>query len=94
MLSVLRLQQDFNAAGLKHKKHWHSFTAPGYFLPLEEVMQGLETKGKLFIDRAACEALLKGPLRCHRCDAAQDDMPALKRHIRSCAHPANAADSI
>mmetsp|Transcript_9263 Transcript_9263/g.27829 ORF Transcript_9263/g.27829 Transcript_9263/m.27829 type:complete len:698 (+) Transcript_9263:62-2155(+) len=86
------ISQDLSAAGLKNKKHWHSFTAPGFFLPLGEVLQRLEAEGQLFIDPVAAELLLKGPMQCHRCRAPLANMPTLKQHIQGCPAPYNAAD--
>lgn len=89
---LVRGGQDLSAAGLKNKKHWHSFTAPGFFLPLGEVLQRLEAEGQLFIDPVAAELLLKGPMQCHRCRAPLANMPTLKQHIQGCPAPYNAAD--
>lgn len=40
--------------------------------------------GRLDYSLPAKEALLKGDLRCHRCGAAQPNMPWLKEHIGAC----------
>lgn len=43
--------------------------------------------GALRYSLHAKEALLKQDLRCHRCGAAQANMPQLKAHIASCTAP-------
>jgi hypothetical protein len=43
--------------------------------------------GRLRLDAGAAEALLRAPLRCHRCGGAQADMPRLRAHIAACAAP-------
>ncbi len=43
--------------------------------------------GRLQIDTAAAEALLKNDLKCHRCGGAQASFPRLREHIRACAAP-------
>lgn len=77
------VSDDFHSDCLKNKKHWNSFATP-FFLPLDSVVAKLEAGGKVEVDRAAAEALLKQDLRCHRCGAPQRTMPALKAHIASC----------
>jgi aprataxin len=80
--------QDFNSAGLKHKKHWNSFTAAGFFLDAAWVLQELRgPTGMLEYSPQEKEALLKGDLRCHRCGAAQSNMPRLKQHVAGCGAP-------
>jgi len=48
------------------------------------VRADLQAHGRVAVDRGAAEALLKVPLRCNRCGAAQSNMPKLKTHIRAC----------
>ena len=80
------MPQDFDSPCIKHKKHWNSFTTP-FFLPLAAVKAELASKGRLEINRQAAEQLLKGDLRCHRCQATCKNMPALKVHIAACKAP-------
>jgi aprataxin len=72
--------QDFDSDKLKHKQHWNSFTT-AFFIPMDKVLLDLETKGCLRIDALQAKALLNLPLRCHRCQAEQQSMAALKSHI-------------
>ncbi len=75
--------QDFDSDRLKTKQHWNSFTT-AFLLPLAAVRADLLAHGRVGVDRAAAEALLKVPLRCNRCGAAQANMPKLKAHISAC----------
>ena len=87
MLSPDRLwlcpPQDFDSPSLKTKQHWNSFTTP-FFRLLADVKAELQAKGKISIDAAAAEALLKTDLKCHWCKAVMRNMPTLKAHIVSC----------
>ena len=76
--------QDFDSDKLKHKQHWNSFTT-AFFIPMDKVLLDLETQGCVGIDVSQAEALLKLPLHCHRCQAEQKNMPALKLHITAAA---------
>ncbi len=78
-----RRAQDFDSDRLKTKQHWNSFTT-AFLLPLSAVRADLLAHGRVAVDRAAADALLKAPLRCNRCGAAQSNMPKLKAHIRAC----------
>ena len=75
--------QDFDSPKLKTKQHWNSFTT-AFFIPLEEVLLHLEARDAVAVDRVQAEALLKQPLRCHKCQAAMKNMPDLKSHIAAC----------
>lgn len=75
------ISQDFDAPRLKNKKHWNSFTS-AFFLEVDWVIGELESKGCIRIDKARYEAMLKEPLKCHVCSAAQTNMPRLKAHIK------------
>lgn len=78
------ISTDFDSQCLKHKKHWNSFTS-SFFLHLDDVMMQLQgPQGRLLVDAAAAEQLLKQPLQCHRCGCAQKTMPQLKGHIQQC----------
>lgn len=82
------ISQDFDSPCLKTKKHWNSFTTP-FFLDVDWVMEQLEHgsgggKARLEYSLSEKEALLKGPLRCHKCGVELSNMPKLKEHIRKC----------
>ena len=88
--------QDFNSPKLKTKQHWNSFTT-AFFIPLEQVLLDLEAKDAVAVDPVQAEALLKQPLRCHKCQAAMRNMPDLKSHIMACtvrAAPHRAASAL
>jgi len=80
---------DYDSSCLKHKKHWNSFTTL-FFMDVDTVLTQLEAKagspGGAFLDYNvdAREALLRVPLRCHRCGERQASMPKLKQHITTC----------
>jgi aprataxin len=78
------LSDDFDSEWLKTKKHWNSYTS-AFFLPLDDVLAGLQRGQPVVVDPSAAEALLKQALACHRCGAALANMPKLKQHIASCA---------
>ena len=74
------ISRDFNSPCLKTKKHWNSFTSE-FFLPAEDVIQRLQEHGKVEVDKAKYEAILKSPLKCHVCHITCKNMPTLKLHI-------------
>lgn len=74
------ISKDFNSPCLKTKKHWNSFTTD-FFLPAEDVIGRLQTRGKVEVDKARYEEILKSPLKCHVCHASCQNMPKLKDHI-------------
>ncbi|XP_050518723.1 aprataxin [Diabrotica virgifera virgifera] len=77
------ISDDFNSMCLKHKKHWNSFTTD-FFLKPEDVIESLETHGKVCIlTPAQCKTLIAAPLKCHKCDYKPKNMPDLKKHILS-----------
>ena len=86
------ISKDYDSPSLKTKKHWNSFTTP-FFLDVDWVLGQLEAEaggsgggpGHLEYNVAAKEALLKGPLVCHRCKALCSNMPKLKDHIKACS---------
>ncbi|KAJ3187763.1 hypothetical protein HDU85_006156 [Gaertneriomyces sp. JEL0708] len=77
------ISQDFQSPSLKNKKHWNSFNTE-FFRDFEDVRSRLTNTGKVVYDEAEYEALLKEPLRCHRCRAVCSNMPKLKEHIAVC----------
>lgn len=83
-LHVHIISTDFDSDCLKNKKHWNSFTSP-FFVTLDEVETQMKKKGRVLVDRDEMKAFLKAPLRCHLCSEGLKNMPALKRHIRTCA---------
>ena len=81
------ISQDFDSPCLKTKAHWLTFTSE-FFQDAEAALSQLRRHGALlYPDEPALGALLKGELRCHRCGAAQANMPRLKEHIAACAAP-------
>ncbi|GMH35599.1 hypothetical protein BSKO_03467 [Bryopsis sp. KO-2023] len=77
------ISTDFDAPGLKNKKHWNSFTTE-FFLNFDDVVESLEKTGCIDVNVEEAEEMLKRPLACHRCQKVQGTMPKLKEHIRSC----------
>nr|XP_046270843.1 aprataxin isoform X2 [Scatophagus argus] len=75
------ISQDFDSPCLKNKKHWNSFTTD-YFIESHDVIQMLETNGRVSIKEGTSE-LLKLPLRCHMCHRELPTIPALKEHLKS-----------
>ncbi|XP_065405961.1 aprataxin isoform X10 [Chrysemys picta bellii] len=74
------ISQDFDSPCLKNKKHWNSFTTE-YFLNSQDVIEMVETKGKVLVKDGTSE-LLKLPLRCHVCKQHQSTIPQLKEHLK------------
>lgn len=77
------ISQDFDSPSLKTKKHWNSFTTP-FFLDATQVETALQEQGRVVVDQANAETMLKGVLRCHGCGAEQKNMPTLKQHLTHC----------
>ncbi|XP_028319238.1 aprataxin [Gouania willdenowi] len=75
------ISQDFDSSCLKNKKHWNSFTTD-YFIESPDVIEMLETNGKVTVKEGICD-LLKLPLRCHKCRKELPTIPALKEHLKS-----------
>ncbi|KAF7664001.1 hypothetical protein LDENG_00193660 [Lucifuga dentata] len=75
------ISQDFDSPCLKNKKHWNSFTTD-YFIESQDVIQMLETNGRVTVKEGTSE-LLKLPLRCHVCHKELPTIPALKEHLKS-----------
>lgn len=59
---------------------FHSFAT--FFLLSADVIQMLETDGKVTVKEGTSE-LLKLPLRCHVCHSEIPTIPALKEHLKS-----------
>jgi len=76
------ISQDFDAEGLKNKKHWLSFTTE-FFVPPDKLMDLLQMHGAIKLDKQKYLDLLKGPLRCHKCAHVAPTIPKLKGHILS-----------
>lgn len=77
------ISTDLTGTGLKHKKHWNSFTTK-FFLDADRVVNALESDGQLVIDRKGCEDMLKENLKCFKCQDEFKTMPELKAHIVRC----------
>ncbi|TNN62308.1 Aprataxin [Liparis tanakae] len=75
------ISQDFDSPCLKNKKHWNSFTTD-YFMESHDVIQMLETNGRVDVKEGTSE-LLKLALRCHMCRKDIPTIPALKEHLKS-----------
>jgi len=75
------ISQDFNSAGLKHKKHWNSFTTD-YFINPQIVIDKLVTKGAYVpISKEEGDRLLKSDLKCHICEMQPKNIVHLKSHL-------------
>jgi len=82
---------DLRGANMKRKDHFMSFATP-YFMPLDQVEAQLREQGRVAVDAAAANQLLKGPIVCHRCGAAGDpggkkagfSFPQLQAHLATC----------
>lgn len=74
------ISQDFESRWLKTKKHWNSFTSE-FFIDAEEILRILEKDGKVELDKAKYELILKRPLKCHVCHEDLQNIPKLKSHI-------------
>ncbi|XP_015250444.1 PREDICTED: aprataxin [Cyprinodon variegatus] len=75
------ISQDFDSPCLKNKKHWNSFTTE-YFIDSHDVIQMLETSGKVSVKDGTSE-LLKLSLCCHVCRKELPTIPSLKEHLKS-----------
>ena len=75
------ISQDFNSVCLKHKKHYNSFTT-AFFLDVNFVISELTCKGRVIMDTAKYEDMLKQPMICHVCKTAIKNIPDLKRHLK------------
>ncbi|KAM4749791.1 aprataxin-like [Anableps anableps] len=75
------ISQDFDSPCLKNKKHWNSFTTE-YFIDSHDVIQMVETSGKVSVKEGSSE-LLKLPLCCHVCHKEIPTIPSLKEHLKS-----------
>lgn len=75
------ISQDFDSPCLKNKKHWNSFTTD-YFIESKDVLQMLETDGRVTVKDGVSE-LLKLALRCHVCHRELSTIPALKDHLKT-----------
>ena len=76
-----RSLQDFDSPFLKHKKHWNSFTAEGFWLPAAWVEGQLLEHGRVDYDVDERERLLKQDMRCQHCGAVLATIPQLKAHL-------------
>ncbi|KAH3743162.1 aprataxin [Pelomyxa schiedti] len=74
------ISQDFDSPCLKNKKHWNSFTT-SFFVSSEELIELLQTQGRIDYNKEESEQLLKAPLACHVCHSQINNIPALKKHI-------------
>lgn len=80
-LHMHAISQDFDSPCLKNKKHWNSFTT-NFFVDAVDVIDLLDSKGKVDFNKAKYESLLKEPLKCHICGTGLENMPSLKAHIQ------------
>ncbi|KAI8922727.1 HIT-like domain-containing protein [Entophlyctis helioformis] len=77
------LGTDHDAPALKTKHHYNSFTTP-FFVPLEAVVQRLETDDRIDMDTAYYSALVKStPMSCVHCGTVFTSMPSLKSHLKT-----------
>ncbi|CAM1310821.1 APTX (predicted) [Pycnogonum litorale] len=78
------ISQDFDSSCLKTKKHWNSFNTP-YFVNSKDLLKQLEESGVVtLISPSRSKQLLDTPLKCHKCNQLQKNMPKLKDHINKC----------
>eukprot|EP01083_Nonionella_stella_P264292 896776_1 len=77
------ISQDFDSKCLKNKKHWNSFTS-AFFIDSAVMIKAFRENGDVKFDIPHYEALLKQPLRCHRCSIQIKTIPKLKDHISKC----------
>ena len=84
------ISMDLDSDRLKNKKHYNSFST-NFFLPTPLVVEDVTRNGKVTLNHneAEFEALEAAPLRCLWCGALQDNIPAVKTHIKQC--PKNAS---
>ncbi|KAJ3236725.1 hypothetical protein HDU78_004456 [Chytriomyces hyalinus] len=76
------ISDDMISPALKNKKHWNSFTTK-FFVSLDEVVEKVAAGGSIEMNPSLYEALLKGPLVCHKCFKTIKNMPELKRHLEA-----------
>jgi hypothetical protein len=48
------------------------------------VEAAVREEGRVVVEKPRAEAMLKAPLHCHACGAAQANMPTLKLHVTRC----------
>ncbi|KZO95764.1 HIT-like protein [Calocera viscosa TUFC12733] len=79
------ISSDLISPALKNKKHYNSFHPTlGFFLHLNDVLEWLTEEklaGKLHINSAKYEGLLKTDLACFKCDEPFKQIPRLKEHL-------------
>lgn len=80
-LHIHIISQDFDSPSLKTKKHWNSFTT-SFFLLSTNVIQELEKKNSITLNKELYESFLTSPLQCHKCSYYPKHMPDLKQHLR------------
>ena len=76
------ISMDFDSPCLKRSVHWNSFTTE-FFVPYDRVLEQLETKGVVEVDKEKMEALQKQKMVCFVCHQPIKNIPELKRHIAS-----------
>jgi diadenosine tetraphosphate (Ap4A) HIT family hydrolase len=79
VLHVHVISRDFKSTALKHKKHWNSFTTP-FFVTLRDVIERVETTGRVTLRADESESQLSANMTCPHCGAALRNMPAVKSH--------------
>jgi hypothetical protein len=88
------LTKDYDSPSLKKKVHYNSFTTP-FFLDVDWVLGQLERKLSdsggssdnqqyLEYDAEEKEALLKGDMKCPKCQTVLPRMPDVKAHVAEC----------
>uniref|UniRef100_A0A1B6CDU7 HIT domain-containing protein n=1 Tax=Clastoptera arizonana TaxID=38151 RepID=A0A1B6CDU7_9HEMI len=75
------ISDDFNGQGLKHKKHYNSFTTP-FFIASSKVIHDVKQFGRVLLPSdSECDIYLKTALKCHKCKYNPINMPTLKLHL-------------
>ena len=71
------------SALLRLGQHYNSFATP-FFVKIEDVIQRVEKDGKYVVDENRVKLYEKAALKCWRCQAMIQTMPALKQHLLTC----------
>ncbi|KAJ3126782.1 hypothetical protein HK100_010087 [Physocladia obscura] len=77
------ISEDLISPSLKNKRHYNSF-ATSFFRPLNQVIAEINEFGRIQIGtEEECEALLKIPLVCYKCQKNMKNIPELKKHLET-----------
>jgi diadenosine tetraphosphate (Ap4A) HIT family hydrolase len=79
VLHVHVISRDFKSTALKNKKHWNSFTTP-FFVTLRDVIERVETTGRVTLRADESESQLSAEMKCPNCGATLKNIPSVKSH--------------